>query len=495
MKNNQKLIIDKINDLFILPRFKYLIMNDKAEYMTINTYQSKKAVKLNDGIVKRHLEGKATLGVFAGQYLTKFLCFDVDVPDKEKAKWAVYKLVHALIEIGIPQDKIYISHSGNKGYHVDLYFSSPIENRHVKSLYLLVMNQSELLNIDYGQVEYRPTDGQGVKLPLGINFKNGNMFTNKCWYVDYNKGLEPIRNMDYFLSIEKIDSQLIYDILQRQSDNMLDEIVAEQVEESKGYIDSQYQALDIYKQNVDESATIEAIEQLERDGLTQTGMRHNSLYKLAKYYRYLGVTRDECKDMLIEWMNKQDEKFYTTKWDDCLKDIELIVQYIYDNEISMTISKNEIEVDFSEMEQIMGLKSKNEKLIAYCMLIHSKRYSLENGVFYMSYKQMAEASGLVEKSARNLLGKLAEQGIIEVVERNQMVKGNKGQFVTKKPNKYKVNIQLESADNLTFKLVCDDMDYSDSFNDCILQLFDDKQLQVLCTKNQYYEFKNLRGIG
>lgn len=58
MKNNKNLIIDKLNDLFILPRYKYLIMNDKAQYLTLNANQSKKVVKLNDGTVKRHLDGK-----------------------------------------------------------------------------------------------------------------------------------------------------------------------------------------------------------------------------------------------------------------------------------------------------------------------------------------------------------------------------------------------------------------------------------------------------
>lgn len=495
MKSNQKQIIDKINDLYILPRYKYLIMNDKAEYMTINSYQSKKAVKLNDGIVKRHLDGKATLGVFAGQYLTKFLCFDVDIPNKDKAKWVVYKLVHTLTELGIPQDEIYISTSGNKGYHVDLYFTNPIENRYIYNLYLLVMNKSELLNIDYGQVEYRPTDGQGVKLPLGVNFKNNNTFTNKCWYVDFDKGLEPIRKMDYILSIEKVDVQLIYNILQHENDSLLDKDVAEKVEESKGYIDSKYQALDIYKQNIDESATIEAIERLERDGLTQTGMRNNCLFKLTKYYRYLGVTREECKNMLINWMARQDNKFYTTVWEKCLEEIDHMSNYVYDKEISMTTNQLEIEVNYSEMEQIMKLKSKNEKLVAYCMLIHSKRYSLKDGVFYMSYDQIAKASGLVEKTARNIIGKLEQNGIIEIVERNQMVKDKNNRFITKKPNKYMVNVQVESADNLTFDIVCDDMAYSDSFNDCILHLFDDEQLKVLCTKRQYYEFKGIRGIG
>jgi len=478
-------IIEKINDLFIMPRYKYLIMNDKAEYMTLNTYQSKKVVTLNDSIVKRHLEHKATLGVFAGQYTSKFLTFDVDVKDKQLAKWTVYRLVNTLTEIGLSQDNIYISISGNKGYHVDLYFSEPIQNHLLHELYMITLNKSDLLNIDFGEVEYRPTNEQGVKIPLGINFKNNNKKTNVCWYCDFNKGLEPVKKMDYILNIEKIDSQIIYNILDKEHDNGIEEEKAVEVEETKGYIDSQYNALEIYKQNIDESVTIESIEELEQNGLTQTGMRHNSLFKLAKYYRYLGVTSEQCEEMLIDWMKKQDTRTYTTKWDDVVKDISQIVQYIYDNEITLTMKEEEIQVDYDEMVQIMKLKSKNEKLVAYAMLLHSKRYAMKNGIFYMSYNQMAKATGLVEKTIRNLVPKLEQDTIIDFVERNQMVKDKKGAFVTKKPNKYRLNISSQIENSKSFTVACNGLNYSDSFHTCLIYMFGKDRLKDILPRRQY----------
>jgi len=482
-----KQIVEKINDLFIMPRYKYLIMNDKAEYMTLNTYQSKNVVTLNDSIIKRHLEHKATLGVFAGQYTSKFLTFDVDVKDKQLAKWTVYRLVSTLTEIGLSQENIYISISGNKGYHVDLYFTEPIQNYLLHELYLITLNRAELLNINFGQVEYRPTNEQGVKIPLGVNFKNSNKKTNICWYCDFNSLLKSIKKMEYILNIEKIDSQIIYNILDKENDNAIEEEKAVEVEETKGYIDSQYSSLEIYKQSIDESVTIESIEQLEQNGLTQTEMRHNSLLKLAKYYRYLGVTSEQCEEMLIDWMKKQDTRTYTTKWDDVVKDISQIVQYIYENEISLTIREEEIRVNYDEMVQIMKLKSKNEKLVAYAMLLHSKRYAMKNGIFYMSYDQMAKATGLVEKTIRNLVPKLNEFGLLDFVERNKMVKDKKGAFVTKKPNKYRLNLKCEIESSKSFNLVCNGLNYSDSFNTCVLSLFDKDEIRRLLPKRHYTE--------
>lgn len=494
----QKEIINKISELFIITRYKYLILFDnkdikKVKYQTFNTYESKNVKKLSDYTVKRHLEGKATLGVFGTKTHTKFLTFDVDVKDKDYAKWTVYRLVNTLTELGIPQDKIYISSSGNKGYHVDLYFKQPIKNQIVKELFDLVLNKAELTKVDFGQVEYRPNgNSQGVKIPLGINFKNSNKNTNVCWYVDYEKGLKPIKNPVYILNIEQLDAEIIYNLMEKEKDVLPDEEEVEEVEETQGYIDTKYTPLPSYKQNIDEKETIESIKNLLNNGLTQTGMRHNSLLKLAKYFRHKGFTEDESKEMIINWMEQQDKKFYTTKWVEVLKDITDIIQYTYEKEISLTVQNRNLEVTYEEMKQVMTLKSKNEKLLAYCLLIHSKRYSLENGVFYMSYDQMAKASGLGWRTATRIISSLEENEIITIVERNQNVTDEKGKFITKKPNKYKVNIEQTENSNKVFKVNHDELDYSESFNICVLGLFDDGELKGLVTKNQYYEFMKLR---
>ena len=57
---------------------------------------------------------------------------------------------------------------------------------------------------------------------------------------------------------------------------------------------------------VDEKITIEAIETLIEKGLTQTGMRWKSLINIAKYYKHLDVSRENCKEWITEWMNQQD---------------------------------------------------------------------------------------------------------------------------------------------------------------------------------------------
>lgn len=480
-----KEIIKKINELFIMVRYQYLIQSKDGSYLTLNQHKNEKVYPLTDYVIQRHLDKIATLGIFSSKNHTKFLSFDVDVKDNQQARWTVYRLVDGLIEIGIPDEEIHISLSGNKGYHVDLYFNHPIKNELAYELYLLALNKSELLNIDHGEVEYRPNGmQQGVKLPLGINFKNKSK--PRCWYVDYDKGLKPICKMEYILSIKQMDVGIIYNILERERD-CFDEEEIKAVEEARGFIESKHKPLKIYKENIDKRETIETIENLIHTGLTTTGMRHNSLFKLAKYYRHCGYTPDECNEKLIEWMGEQDTRNYTTEWQACVKDIRLIVNYIYENEVSLTVSEKDLFVTYEEMQQILKVKSKNEKLLAYCLLIHSKRYALGNGRFYMTFKQMSEASGLCEKTTRTLINKLEQSNILYIVERNRQVKDEQGRVIKKekKPNIYMMNITCENEDKKSFNVVFDEMNYSESFRDCILYLFDPKELKRMLPRRQY----------
>jgi len=130
-----KEIVDKINDLYILGRKKYLVQNKKGQYTTV--IHTKGNRPLVDSIVEEHLKGKYTIGVFSSYY-SKFICFDVDVKDTEYARWTTYKLINALQDIGISDDYINVSTSGNKGYHVEIFFDKPIQNKILKDFYLLV---------------------------------------------------------------------------------------------------------------------------------------------------------------------------------------------------------------------------------------------------------------------------------------------------------------------------------------------------------------------
>lgn len=484
---SNKDIIDKINDLYILGRKKYLIMNNKGQYSTIN-YDKEAKKKGNrplvDSMVKEHLQGKRTIGVFSFYY-SKFVCFDVDVKNAELAKWTVYKLIDTLQNLGISEDYINISTSGNKGYHVEIFFTKPVQSKALKDFYLLVLNSADLLNIDFGQVELRPTDTQGVKLPLGKHFKTG----NRCWFVDWVKGLKPIENKEFVLTIKKLDSEYFYSLFNKAKDT----IDIDEAEEVENIIQS-HKPLKIYKQNIDEDITVEAIEKLIKDGLTMQGTRHNSLLKIAKYNKHNGMSAEDNEEFLIDWMSRQDKRTYTTKWKDVLKDINLIIQYTYEKNYQLTIKSNDISVSAEELQDILKVKGKNQKVILYSLLIHSKRYCNKDGIFYMSYKQMQEVTGISKRNLIRLVQQLEELKVIDVFRSNNMTYNKRDKKPISEVNKYKYNLlgdKLYNTENGNIFNVCN-KNCTNCFNACLCNLYEDKELKELLSRRNYEEIKTFR---
>jgi len=493
-------IVKAINDLYILHRWKYLILNKEGKYNTITYYKNNPPVEegkfqpkpLSDWMVYHHINGKHTLGVFAGQNnginISKFITFDVDVEDKNLAEWTVSKVVRVLQDIGIDDDYINISSSGNKGYHIDLFFSIPIEVNLLHQFYTYVLTEEDLVSVDFGKVEFRPTATQGVKIPLGLNFRNKDLDNNRCYFVKYSNGLKEIKDPLLITKMKKIDTILFRLILDKILDIEEEDVGNKNISDYK-YIKKEYTPPKQYDQNVDVGYTIETIQKLMTDGLQRTGSRHDSLLYISKYYRYLGLSQEENKDYLIQWMEAQDNKFYTTKWKDVLEDIKEITKYVYSNNFSLVGGVNKVEITYAEMKEILKAKSKNEKLTLYSLLIHSKRYALKSGVFYMAYSLMEIATDLTRKTLIKIVTKLEEDGFIEIISRNKY-KFTNGNFAGKETNKYKITLNIieenELVEDKVFNVDKED-NYIKSFNECVLDFYNDKEIKQILSKRHYTE--------
>lgn len=433
----------------------------------------KRKNRLSDVHIKQHLQQRQTIGVFAGTQLSKFVCFDVDIKDEKLAKLTVYKLAETLQDIGIAGDYIHISLSGNKGYHVEIFFDRLISNVVIKQFYLMILNKSELLNINYGQVELRPTESQGVKLPLGCHWRTG----KTCWYVDYENGLQPIEKYDYILTIQQLDSEYFYALMNRHNDSLeLSIQESDELEEIK----QKYKPLNVYKENIDEQATVTAVEKLLDEGLTMQGTRHNSLAKISKYFKYIGMSKHENGDSLIKWLALQDSKLYRTSWEDCLNDINSIVKWVYESDCSLIVRNMNIEISSGEVSELLKVKGKNTKLVLHAMIIHSKRYALQNGIFYMTFEQMQEATGLTRMTLISIIKKLEAVKMIEVVERNVSQDGT----FKKKPNKYRITMDttIQKNEQKTFK-VCE-RNCKDCFNACLCFMYPKSVLKKILTRRE-----------
>lgn len=490
--NKNEKFVQAINDLYILNRWKYLILSKDGVYFTKQYYKNNEENKdkpLTDWILYQHLAEKETLGVFAGKKdnkeVSKFICFDVDIKNSDHAKWVSYKICNTLQDINI--NDFYVSSSGNKGYHIEIFFTEPIETSKLYTFYLYVLNTSETLNLqEYdikGEVEFRPTYQQGVKIPLGRNFRNKKE-NNKCWYVDWTKSMKHIESYNYILKIKKIDSILF----EMKIDELID---IENIEihkdnqKSYTYIKEEYTPLEIYKHNVDEEITIETIQELEKTGLNRPSTRHNALLKISKYYKYLGMNEEDNKNALLEWMAWQDQQYYSSTLEEIEKDISSIVRYIYTHNCSITGGVKNVNVSYEEIKEVMKAKSKNEKLVLYAFLIHSKRYATVTGLFYFPISKIIEATHLTNPTICKIINSLNNNKFIDIIERNKAIFNN-NIFVTKAPNKYKLNIHIENKKENIFK-VLNNNDYVKSFNECILKYFDKKEIKQLCGRRHYEE--------
>src|SRR5699024_11422409 len=92
-------IVKKIKDYYITYRKKYLIQN-KNGYITTRW-------ALTDDAIYDHIKKKQTIGIFSGNFITKFLTFDVD--GKDYADTMTLELVNTLAyEFDIEFDKILV---------------------------------------------------------------------------------------------------------------------------------------------------------------------------------------------------------------------------------------------------------------------------------------------------------------------------------------------------------------------------------------------------
>lgn len=434
MTNDLELIIKKMNNLFITERKKYIIQTS-GSYNWLELNKTKNFKKFQDFMLENHLRRKKTYGVFSGPEITKFITFDLDIVSKE----LVLSLHKELNRVGISSKYIHTSWSGSKGYHVDIYFSEVIHVSRVKRLfdYIKFRLERKFPNLDIERIiEFRPSPTQGVKLPLGVNLANKDPNSNVCWYVDVKDGLKPIRTLEYILNIEPIKRDDLITII-----NALPETVDETEEIIEEDIGEQSPLNDPDK--LTSNVTLESLELLDKNGLTQPGTRNASLCKLAIFYKAQGSSKDHCKKKLITWMNAQDKRYYKTSLDICYKEIKRIVDGVYKKNIHLKQGKTEIEISRNEILTLYYYNKFLRKTLD-ALFIHSKRYGDNNGEFFMTYEQLAKAAKVTPRTATTHIKSLEELKIIEVT-RSPLYFDEEGP--RNPPNKYRLNLNIELIDD------------------------------------------------
>lgn len=454
-------VIDKLFDYYLLQNTHYLIQMKDGGFITRNN----RAKPLRRFHVENHLNGKLPIGTFSGAYLTKFICFDVDYSEEpETAKWVTYKLSQTLDELSL--HNYAISFSGSKGYHIELFYDKAISVDASRQFFDYVVQRAEVSGVGAGKTEFVPYATRGVKLPLGIQQKT-DKFCGFCNVEDGLRVMNRAESFAYFLKLKKTDHAAVLALI--SEDRAYDNRSAADMENAI----SRYKPFKSYDQS--ESYMLAHAAKRYNEGLTAPGQRHKSFLLLARLMNHNGVERSDAMDAITEWFKWQDTRLYMTEWSACLKDLRECVDYVYDNDKRLVAESRDLTVTFSEIDAIIRqCPQKNQKAIAYAMLVHSKRWG--NGVFYMSYTQIEEATGVDDNTVGRQINKLEKLNVIEIVHRNQKQKGT----FRKKPNFYRITLDIgEIADERSY-----DANDAAGFGDCLRFFYTDKELRTLLPRRQ-----------
>ncbi len=455
--------IDRLFELYIIQHNRYLLQYKGGYYRTI----SDRAKPLRRYHLDAHLSGKMTVGTFGGQFFTKFMTFDVDFRDPSMARWVTYKITAALDSVGVHDYAV--SYSGNKGYHVDIFFDKVLPIDSARRFFDFIVKLAEIDALNGGEVEFRPTGQQGVKLPLGTHQKTGNY----CGFCEISDGLAVMdaeKSTAYLHAIKKTDHELILNAITETEESAYDERAAADMEDAI----SRHKPLETYDQS--ESYTLARAAERYNTGMTGPGQRHKSFLLLARLFNHNGVDRQSAIDAIAEWLTWQNPEFYKSDRETCEKDLRECVDYIYTRNYTLTMEPRDMTVSFAEIDDIIRrCPQKNHKALAYAMLIHSKRWAGEDGAFYMTAKQMSEAAGVSLRTAKTLTNQLENLGVVEILKRDQKVRGT----YLKRPNVYRMLLSRESGGELL------KISGETSLSDCLQYFYDDKQLKGMLPRRQY----------
>lgn len=168
----------------------------------------------NSRIVEQHLMGETILGAYTLRQDNTILwmCFDIDSSNLQAAKDLTLKLSNLMT--GIPHG---IEYSGNKGYHLWVFFTKPVPAENVRSLANEMREQIggkisgdphiEIFPKQDKLTESNPL-GNLVKVPLGIHpvTRNRSKFILPIGNWEDGEALDPFSILENTVTLEEFAS-------------------------------------------------------------------------------------------------------------------------------------------------------------------------------------------------------------------------------------------------------------------------------------------------
>lgn len=395
-------IVRRFSDLYINYRGRYVISSNGRMHIP-HVGNTEETCKLTDAVIAGHLNRRYAVAVYAGGHASKFVCFDVDLNDKT----LVWKLIDLLVDFGFPRDRIYVSTSGGKGFHVEMFFTDTVYTNYLIDMYETICAEG---SFDTKKVEFRPTAKMSIKLPLSIHGKTGNV----CWYLD-PVTLEPIKKIEYVMSIQQIDRDWATELIKRK--RRFEMIDCPEMSEEDHY---------------PKGPKIEST----RFGndfpvLLQEGTRHNLMVGIGVSQRYLGVAQEDIVKVLMEWVDNQNQSLIKSSRQEIEDDAAKIAAWVWGPRFSAGLKPMDKNVFFSEKDiaAISSLRGQTQRRVLFVIIAFCRRFKIAT----LSAKRIARYVGSTERGVMKAIAHIEERGLISHVG-GKKVPYNGKYIVT--PNRY-----------------------------------------------------------
>lgn len=424
-KTMQRRVLAFINEFYITLRYRWI---EAAPGKDGGFFTVKRPWKLNDSDIIDHLNGKRTIGLYFPQKVSKFIGFDVDTLDRE----VLNNVYQAVIRLGVAEESILMSYSGNKGYHLDIFLSEPLDKASIKQFYETVLNETGATK---KQLELRGGGGQAYKLPFGYHAKTGRY----CFICNEYGDQIPL---EHLANIKAMDPRGICDAVDinyigRDNDLLI------QAEE----LDGQITPLESYSRTNENS--IRQVEKLIAEGLHEKGRRHVAVRTVSAYLKDIkGLCLADAAAFIQNWIGQTWSPGIVEKT--TRRDATDTVKSVYSTGFKFKVHANSVKVSLPEIREIFSINTGNKlqtealRRLYYCLLLHSKAYSGDDGVFYMSYNQLS-AMGACQNEAYvfKQIRQLEQLGKLQVIQRNRNAGKGSGSKAFKQPNKYLLPALME----------------------------------------------------
>ena len=374
-------VVNRLCDLYISYRQRYVVMQAAPEleagYRIYMPKSSSGPAMLTNRAVCQHLNRRIAISVFAGAYSSKFICFDVDYPDPFEVK----KLIEILTGYGVPRELIYVSTSGGKGYHVEIFFDGLVYTEQLRKFYDCVCVDG---NFDPHKIEFRPTNGQAIKLPLSVHFKTGRV----CWYLDRDT-LQPIEDPAYILQIQQMavaDFEKVLEILPPRKPFDMPENETVPTRKMK---------------RAD-------LDRLEGDGypdLLEPGHRHNTMLAIGIHNRYRGLSQERNREELLAWAARQPEDFLLQSPAALERETDDIMRWVYSEQFALKAAVDK-PVVFTPKDIAYWAEQPNRicRRLMFLLVWGGKYWNC----CQMSYERIGKFLGVTDVSASGAVRKMVE---------------------------------------------------------------------------------------